>query len=69
MMASKVVKVLAVYLLPSQPLFASDLSACLGGSLLIFMVGDLNATHVDWNSRLITTKGRHLCDYADGIPV
>ena len=28
------------------------------------MAGDLNAKHVDWNSRLITTRGRHLRDYA-----
>jgi hypothetical protein len=28
------------------------------------MVGDLNAKHMDWNSRLIT-RGRLWCDYAD----
>jgi hypothetical protein len=27
--------------------------------------GDLNAKHVDWNSRLITTRGRRLRDYAN----
>jgi hypothetical protein len=29
------------------------------------MAGDLNAKHVDWNSRLITTRGWHLRDYAN----
>jgi hypothetical protein len=29
------------------------------------MLGDLNAKHVDWNSRLITTRGRRLRDYAN----
>jgi hypothetical protein len=29
------------------------------------MVGDLNAKHTDWNSRLITAKGLRLRDYAD----
>ena len=42
-MANKSVKILAAYLSPTRPLIASDLSACLGGSLLVLMVGDLNA--------------------------
>lgn len=46
MLASKPVKILAVYLSPSRPLIASDLSSCLGG-LTVLMVGDLNAKHVD----------------------
>jgi hypothetical protein len=29
------------------------------------MAGDLNAKHVEWNSRLITKRGRPLRDYAD----
>jgi hypothetical protein len=29
------------------------------------MAGDLNAKHVDWNSRLITTMGRCLRDYSN----
>jgi hypothetical protein len=29
------------------------------------MAGDLNAKHVDWNSRLITRRGKLLRDYAD----
>jgi hypothetical protein len=55
MLASKPVKTLAVYLLLSRPLFASDLSPCLGDDLPILMAGDSNAKHVDWNSGLITT--------------
>lgn len=65
MQASKPVKILAVFLSPSWPLFASDLSACLGGSLPTLMADDLNSKHVDWNSRLITIRGRLLRDYAD----
>jgi hypothetical protein len=30
------------------------------------MAGDLNAKHVDWNSRLSTRRGKLLRDYADG---
>jgi len=30
------------------------------------MAGDLNAKHVDWNSRLSTRRGNFLRDYADG---
>ena len=30
------------------------------------MAGDLNAKHVDWNSRLSTRQGKLLRDYADG---
>jgi hypothetical protein len=29
------------------------------------MAGDINAKHVNWNSRLITRRGKHLRDYAD----
>jgi hypothetical protein len=29
------------------------------------MAGDLNANHVDWNSRLTTVRGKLLRDYAD----
>jgi hypothetical protein len=30
------------------------------------LAGDLNAKHVDWNSRLVTSRGKLLRDYADG---
>jgi hypothetical protein len=44
---------------------APNLPACLSGGLPVLMAGDLNAKHVDWNSRLITTRGRRLHDYAN----
>jgi hypothetical protein len=49
MLASKPVKILAVYLSPSRPLIASDLPACLGGGFPVLMAGNLNAKHVEWN--------------------
>ena len=65
MLASKLVKILAVYLSPSRPMIASDLSACLGGGFPVVMASYLNAKHVDRNSRLVTKIGRPLSDYAD----
>jgi hypothetical protein len=58
MLASKLVKILAIYLSSSWPLIASDLSACLGCSIPVPMASDLNAKHMDWNSRLVTKRGR-----------
>jgi hypothetical protein len=46
-LASKPVKILAVYLSPSRPLVDSDLSSCLRGGLSVLMVGDLNAKHMN----------------------
>jgi hypothetical protein len=66
MLAGKPVKVLAAYLSPSRPLIGADLDACFGGALPVLLAGDLNAKHVDCNSRLITRRGKHLRDYADG---
>ena len=66
MLAGRPVKVLAAYLTPSRPLIGADLDACFGGVLPVLMDGDLNAKHVDWNSRLSTRKGKLLRDYADG---
>ena len=63
MLASRPVKIQAAYLLPSRPLIEADLSTCLSGGLPVLMAGDLNAKHVDWNSRQITS-GRRLRDYA-----
>ena len=57
--------ILAVYLSPPWPLIDLDLSACLGGGVPVLMAGDLNAKHMDWNSRLITTGGRLGCNYAN----
>ena len=41
------------------------LYVCFGGGLPVLMAGDLNAKHVDWKSRLSTTRGKLLRDYAD----
>jgi endonuclease/exonuclease/phosphatase family metal-dependent hydrolase len=59
------VKILAAYLSPSRPLIGDDLTACFGEGLPVLMAGDLNAKHVDWNSRLNTRRGKLLRDYAD----
>ena len=45
-----------VYLSSSRPLIKRDLSACLDGGFPVLKVGNLNAKHVDWNSRLTTTR-------------
>jgi len=50
---------------PPGPQFASDLSAFLGGGLRVLMAGELNAKHVELNSRLVTKRGTLLHDYAD----
>jgi len=46
-------------------LIGADLTACFGGGLPVLMAGDLDAKHVDWNSRLNTRRGKLLRDYAD----
>jgi hypothetical protein len=53
-MAGKPVKILVAYLSPSRPLIGADLTACFGGGLPVLMAGDLNAKHLDWNSRMTT---------------
>jgi hypothetical protein len=57
-LAGRPVKILAAYPSPSRPLIGADLTACFGRGLPVLMVGDLNAEHVDWNSRLSTTALR-----------
>jgi hypothetical protein len=37
----------------------------LNGGIPVLKAGDLNAKHVDWNSRLTTVRGKLLRDYAD----
>ena len=64
-LAGRPVKILAVHLSPSRPLIGEDLTVCFGGGLPVLMAGDLNAKHVDWNSRLIASWGKLLRDYAD----
>jgi hypothetical protein len=65
-LAARPVKILAAYFSPSRQLIGTDLTACFGGGLPVLMAGDLNAKHMDWNSRLTTRRGKHLHDYADG---
>ena len=64
-LAGKPAIVLAAYLSPSRPLIGADLTACFGWALAILMAGDLNAKHLDWNSRLSNRRGKLLRDYAD----
>ena len=65
-MAGKPVEILAAYLSPTRPLIEADLSAYFGGGMPVLMAGDLNAKHVDWNSRLSMRRGKLQLDYADG---
>jgi hypothetical protein len=65
-MVGKSVKILAACLSPSRPLIGAELSAYFGGGTPVLLAGDLNAKHVDWNSRLTTRRGKLLRDYADG---
>jgi endonuclease/exonuclease/phosphatase family metal-dependent hydrolase len=75
-MAGRPVKILAVYLFPSRPLIGAVLTACFGGGLPVLMAGDLNAKHVDWNSRMTTRRrillrayaGGNSCPFGPGIP-
>jgi len=59
------VKIIAANLSPSHPLIGADLTASFGGGLPDPMAGDLNAKHMDWNSRLNTRRGQLLRGYAD----
>jgi hypothetical protein len=68
-LASKPLKVLAAYLSPSRTLIGAELTACFGGGLPDSMAGNLNAKHVDWNSRLSTRRGKLLRVYAERTPV
>ena len=61
-LAGRPVKILAAYLSPSRPLIGADLTACFGGGLPVLLDGDLNANHVNWNSRLTTRRGKLLFD-------
>jgi len=57
--------ILAAYHWPLRPLIGENLAASFGGGLLVLFAGDLNANHMDWNSRLSTKRGKLLRDYAD----
>jgi hypothetical protein len=65
-LAGRPVKILAVYLTQSRPLISADMDAYSGGGLPGLMAGDLGAKHLDWNSRLTTTREKRLRNYADG---
>jgi hypothetical protein len=56
-LATRPVKLLAACLSPTWPLIESDLTECLSEGFSVFMTGDLNAKHTDWNSRLVTARG------------
>jgi len=64
-LAGKPVLILAAYLSTSRPLIGTDVTACFGGGLLVLMAENLNAKHMDWNSRLNTRRGKLLRNYAD----
>jgi hypothetical protein len=64
-LACKPVTILAAYISPSRPLIGTDLTACFGGGLLVFMAGELNAKLVEWNTRLSRRREKLLRDYAD----
>jgi hypothetical protein len=65
MLAEKPVIILAAYLSPFRPLIGADIDACFGRGLPVMLAGDLNAKHLDWNSRLSMRRGKLLRDYAD----
>ena len=64
-LAGRPVKILAAYISPSGPLIGADLKVCFGGGLPVLLAGELNAKHVDWKSRLSTTRGKLLTEYSD----
>jgi hypothetical protein len=64
-LASRPVKIVAVYISPTRALIDSGLTECLSRGLPVIMVGYFNAKHTDWNSRLITARSALLRDYAD----
>jgi hypothetical protein len=51
--------------LSTRSLIKSDLTECLRGGVPIFLAGDPNAKHTNWNSRLITARSSLLRDYAN----
>jgi hypothetical protein len=60
------VKILAALNSPFRSLIGADLYARFGRGMPVLIAGDLNTKHEGWNSRLNTTRGKVLCDYADG---
>ena len=64
-LACKPVIVFAAYLSSSRPIIEADLTGCFGEALPILTAGDLNAKHVEWNSRLSTRRGKPLRDFTE----
>jgi hypothetical protein len=64
-LANRLLKIVAACLSPTRPLIESNLNEYLSGGLPVLIAVDLNAKHTDWNSRLITTRGAFLRDYAN----
>jgi len=57
MLPDRAMKILAAYLRPSRLLIGSEHTACVCGGLPVLLAGDLNAKHVDRNSRLSAGRG------------
>ena len=68
-LAGRPVLILAAYLSPSGQLIGADLTACFGGGLPVLMAGELNAKHVDWNSRLNARRGNSYVTMPTRTPV
>jgi hypothetical protein len=64
-LANRAVKLVAANLSLTPPLIASDLTDCLSGRFPVFEVGDLNAKHPDWISRLTTARDSLVRDNAN----
>ena len=67
--AGRSVIVTAAYLPASRPLIGEGLTACFARGLPVLMAGELNAKHVDWNSRLTMRQGNSYVIMATRTPV
>jgi hypothetical protein len=63
-LATRPVKLVAVYPSPTRPLIESDLTECLSGEFSVLMAKDFNAKNINWNPQLITARGSLLRDCA-----
>jgi hypothetical protein len=68
MLVLKPMTIVAAYFPSSRPMIGADLDHCYGGMLPVVLAGDLNAKHVNWNTRLSTIRGKLLCDFSEGNP-
>ena len=55
----------SLYHSPSFPLRTDDLDALYSLKINFIYASDMNAKHTNWNSRLISTKGRTLAEHAE----